>query len=195
MTSSLAVNDIQAKSANSVFEVMGDTADMVRRQKKVERKWDPAKRKYVTENNKEKMIRSESGGWIPLSYRSGKYEKWQEKNKATSMQEGNDDENDGQMPRPSQGKNSTSRFCLLILHCLKMFSSLLRLGSMRLNTHWGKHNLKVFEKERAKPMLDMNLERILKQRKIKEKRKARNQRARKTKKTKVKKKSAKFNKV
>lgn len=64
-------------------------------------------------------------------------------------------------------------------------------GSMRLNTHWGRHNLKVLQKQQ-KPQVDVNLERILKQRKIKEKRRQRN--GRKPSKTKVKKKSAKFNK-
>lgn len=63
---------------------------------------------------------------------------------------------------------------------------------MRLDTHWGKHNLKMYEKQQ-KPLLNINLEHILKQRKIKEKRRARN--GRKLKKDKIKKKSAKFNKI
>ena len=63
---------------------------------------------------------------------------------------------------------------------------------MRLDTHWGRHNLKLHEKQQ-KSLIKIDTRHILKQRKIKQKRRLRN--GRKTNKTKVKKKSAKFNKA
>ncbi|XKL62330.1 hypothetical protein PGB90_002163 [Kerria lacca] len=162
----LNVNDIQARASGAVLDLIGDSSDMMRTQKKIEKKWDPTKKKYVAENNKEKMIKSESGQWIPVSYKSDRYKKWQERNKIINEEENDDDTNDFQKPTSSY--------------------------SMRLDTHWGKHNLKMYEKQQ-KPLLNINLEHILKQRKIKEKRRARN--GRKLKKDKIKKKSAKFNKI
>ncbi len=76
---------------------------MIRTQKKVEKKWDPVKKKYVANNNKEKMIKSESGQWIPVSYKSGRYQKWQEKSKQRAELEDEDDEN---VSKPSTGKFS-----------------------------------------------------------------------------------------
>lgn len=66
-------------------------------------------------------------------------------------------------------------------------------GALRLDTHWGRHNMKVNEKQ-YKP-LRINTEHILKQRTIKEKRRERNRRKPNKKKDKVKKKSTKFNKI
>ncbi|KAK7603245.1 hypothetical protein V9T40_003244 [Parthenolecanium corni] len=160
----LAIDELHAKSSHGILDLIGDSTDMMRNQKRTEKKWDPAKKKYVANNNKEKMIRSESGQWIPASMKSGRYEKWQERTKARQTEE-SDDDDESNKPAPS---------------------------SMRLNTHWSRHNLKVSQKQQ-KPQIDINLERILKQRKIKEKRRQRN--GRKPNKTKFKKKSAKFNKV
>lgn len=100
---SLAINDIQAKSNSGVLDLIGDSTDMMRNQKRTERKWDPAKKKYVVNNNKEKMIRSESGQWIPASMRSGRYEKWQERTKAGKAEE-SDDDDDSNKPAPSMLK-------------------------------------------------------------------------------------------
>lgn len=63
---------------------------------------------------------------------------------------------------------------------------------MRLDTRWGKHNLKLYEKQQ-KRLISIDTAHILKMRKIKEKRRLKN--GRKPNKTKVKKKSAKFNKI
>ena len=63
---------------------------------------------------------------------------------------------------------------------------------MRLDKHWGRHNLKAYEKQQ-KPVIKFDTKHILKQRKIKEKRKLKNRK--KNGKSKVKKKSSKLNKV
>lgn len=97
----LAVNDIHSNSNAAVLDLTGDTADMMKAQKKVDRKWDSTKKKYVASNNKEKMIKSESGQWIPVSYKSDKYAKWQEKSKVRNA-ENSDDEEEAVKPLPGK---------------------------------------------------------------------------------------------
>lgn len=80
---------------------MGDSIDMMRTQKRVEKKWDPTKKKYIASNNKEKMIKSESGQWIPVSYKSNKYEKWQEKSKVKNVEESDEED---ESPKPTSSK-------------------------------------------------------------------------------------------
>ena len=85
------------------MDLLGDSTDMMRNQKRIEKKWDPIKKKYVANNNKEKMIRSESGQWIPVSMKSGRYEKWQERTKARQQAEESDDDDDvSNKPTPSK---------------------------------------------------------------------------------------------
>ena len=67
--------------------------------------------------------------------------------------------------------------------------------SMRLDKHWGRHNLKMYEKQQKAPTRKIDTKQILKQRKIKEKRRALNLKNRKKKGKSKMKKSAKFNKV
>lgn len=95
------MNDIQAKSADAVLDLIGDSTDLMRSQKRVEKKWDPVKKKYIASNNKEKMIRSESGQWIPVSYKTNRYEKWQEKSKSRNIDESDEETADNE-PKPSE---------------------------------------------------------------------------------------------
>lgn len=100
---SLAIDELHAKSSHGILDLIGDSTDMMRNQKRTEKKWDPAKKKYVANNNKEKMIRSESGQWIPASMKSGRYEKWQERTKARQTEE-SDDDDESNKPAPSMFK-------------------------------------------------------------------------------------------
>ena len=61
-------------------------------------RWDVKKKKYVkAEQDEKKKIKTESGVWIPASYKSDRYAKWRERSKLEQQleaeQEGNDDEN------------------------------------------------------------------------------------------------------
>lgn len=85
------MNDVQTASANAVLDLIGDSTDLMRFQKKVEKKWDPVKKKYVANNNKEKMIRSETGQWVPVTYKTNRYEKWQEKSKERILEESDEE--------------------------------------------------------------------------------------------------------
>ena len=95
------MNDIRAASTSAILDLIGDSTDMMKSQKRAEKKWDPLKKKYVASNNKEKMIRSESGQWIPVSYKSNRYEKWQEKSKERSEEE-SDEETKSNVLTPSK---------------------------------------------------------------------------------------------
>lgn len=92
---SLAVDNL--KSSEGILDLMGDSEQSLAKQNSNKRKWDPVSHKYVTaqslQKNQVKKIKSESGHWIPITYKSDRYEKWQEKSKLkNSAAEGNDEE-------------------------------------------------------------------------------------------------------
>jgi len=91
----LAVDNL--KSSEGILDLMGDSEQSLAKQNSNKRKWDPVSHKYVSkqslEKNQVKKIKSESGHWIPITYKSDRYEKWQEKSKLkNSAAEGNDEE-------------------------------------------------------------------------------------------------------
>ena len=50
-------------------------------------RWDAKKKKYVrADANDKKKIKTESGVWIPASYKSNRYAKWKERSKLAQMQ-------------------------------------------------------------------------------------------------------------
>jgi len=93
----LAVDNL--KSSEGILDLMGDSEQSLAKQNSNKRKWDPVSHKYVTaqslEKNQVKKIKSESGHWIPITYKSDRYEKWQEKSKLkNSVAEGNNEEDE-----------------------------------------------------------------------------------------------------
>ena len=72
------------------FEMVGDENSSLRDQKN-RKKWDRRKKKYVQEGgneSKKKMILTESGAYVPASYKSNLYKDWKQKNKVDSMEDG-----------------------------------------------------------------------------------------------------------
>ncbi|CAH1738888.1 ATP-dependent RNA helicase DDX54 [Aphis gossypii] len=164
----LAVDNL--KSSEGILDLMGDSEQSLAKQNSNKRKWDPVSHKYVSkqslEKNQVKKIKSESGHWIPITYKSDRYEKWQEKSKLkNSAAEGNDEEEQ------------------------KKIAPLFR---FKLDTRWGRHNAKLREQQ-SEHRLKLDTKHILKQRIIKEHRRKKNGR-KPVKKDKIRKKSAKFNK-
>lgn len=53
---------------------------------------------------KTKRIRTEEGTWLPATYKSGRYERWQEKQKV-SYKRDDDEEDAGRFNGPKFGKN------------------------------------------------------------------------------------------
>lgn len=106
-------------------------------------KWDRKRKKmvHVDPDGGRKMIRTESGGRVPASYRSGRYEEWRKRN-ATDM--GSDDE----QSQSTNRKKSASEF----------------------RPHWVKHNERVAKKStEAKSKEFKNKQQIVKERLRKDK--------------------------
>lgn len=92
----MAIDEL--KSTDGILDLMGDTEQSLSQQRTNKRKWDPVSHKYVTaqslEKKQVKKIKSESGHWIPMTYKSDRYEKWQEKSKLknSASEENNEEE-------------------------------------------------------------------------------------------------------
>lgn len=85
------------------FDMTGDDDDAVMKLK-TSVKWDRKKKKFVRDDSndpKKKKIRTESGAWIPASYKSNAYKEWQNKNKVDGA---NSDDDDGDKQESSHFK-------------------------------------------------------------------------------------------
>lgn len=80
----LAINSFERQAQNAEFSISNNTqeAHFYPGQKK----WDRIKKKMVSvENPKAGKIRTESGIWIPATYKTGRYADWKEKTKTEDM--------------------------------------------------------------------------------------------------------------
>ncbi|XP_060080406.1 ATP-dependent RNA helicase DDX54-like [Ylistrum balloti] len=78
------------------FDIAGDDDDAVKKLKTSVR-WDRKKKKFVRDDSndpKKKKIRTESGAWIPASYKSNAYKEWQNKNKVDDAEIDHSDDDD-----------------------------------------------------------------------------------------------------
>ncbi|XP_013190195.2 ATP-dependent RNA helicase DDX54 [Amyelois transitella] len=115
----MAVN-FNAGAAAAELGVAADCGAAARAQRGLQR-WDRKRKKmvHVDPDGGRKMIRTESGGRVPASYRSGRYQDWKKRNAAV---DNGDDEDD----RPDPGrKKPVSEF----------------------RPHWVKHNERVAKKK------------------------------------------------
>ena len=82
--------------------------------KKMMMRWDAKKKKYVkadpSEAKNEKKIKTESGVWIPASYKSDRYAKWRERSKLAQMQEAAEDEEDAENDGQNLKKGKRKQF-------------------------------------------------------------------------------------
>ncbi|XP_025833848.1 ATP-dependent RNA helicase DDX54 [Agrilus planipennis] len=151
----LAINNFQKDAIKAQFDLIGDSSEMLQSSKNQIR-WDRKKKKMVAVNPNPKAgkIKTESGAWIPSSYKSDRYAQWKEKTKAAEQEE--DSEDDEQKKQINKFKN--------------------------IKTHWARHNEKVMTKQRKSEL--KTTEQILKARKIAEKKKMRQKKKFKKSKTK-----------
>ncbi|XP_026687684.1 ATP-dependent RNA helicase DDX54-like, partial [Diaphorina citri] len=77
----LSLTDFKQDTSRIALDLVGDSTEMIHKQRQSVRKWDPAKKKYVQVTDDVKMVRSESGGLIRASYKSDRYKRWKDKNK------------------------------------------------------------------------------------------------------------------
>lgn len=142
----LAVNSFNKEADKIQMDLTADNEESQRFQAQI-KKWDRKKKKMVTVNNERKAnkIRTESGVWIPASYKSNRYTSWKEKSKVDAT---NDDDSEEE-PSQMQKLQTTA------------------------NTHWARHNQKL--KEKIKKNIELKRpEQILKARKLLEQRRKRN---------------------
>ncbi|XP_075238579.1 ATP-dependent RNA helicase DDX54 isoform X2 [Lycorma delicatula] len=150
----LAVNNFNQEASKAVLDLTGDTKDALSKKGRARMIWDKKKKKMVGVNNnsKEGKIKSESGAWIPASFRSGRYDQWVAKTKADADEES--EQSDDENSRAKTAQRPTP------------------------HTHWGHHNAKM----NAKVKSDLKRpEQILKARKMQEKKKRMSQRKKKSK--------------
>ncbi|XP_017753416.1 PREDICTED: ATP-dependent RNA helicase DDX54 [Eufriesea mexicana] len=141
----LAVNSFNTEAEKEQMDLTGDNEKSQRLQAQI-KKWDRKKKKIVTINNEQKVkkIQTESGVWIPASYKSNLYSTWKEKSKIHVVD--NDSENES--------------------------SEIKKLQSVPY-THWERHNHKIKEKIKKNNELKRP-EQILKVRKLLEQKRKRN---------------------
>ncbi|XP_008198552.1 ATP-dependent RNA helicase DDX54 [Tribolium castaneum] len=140
----LAINNFHNEASKVALDLTGDSAETMRKSVQA-KKWDRKKKKMVAVPDKRSgKIKTESGVWIPATYKSNRYAQWKEKSKIG--QSNSDDENDE--TGPSGPKLHTEA-----------------------KTHWARHNKKLQQKQRKSEL--KTTDQILKARKIAEKKKNR----------------------
>ena len=81
------------EARKAVLDLTGDDDDSSRAKRNANR-WDAKKKKYIKVSDSEKKkIKTESGVWIPASYKSDRYAKWKERSKV-EHHFNNDDDHD-----------------------------------------------------------------------------------------------------
>ncbi|XP_030385268.1 ATP-dependent RNA helicase DDX54 [Scaptodrosophila lebanonensis] len=77
----LAINSFERQAQNAEFSVV-DRNNTEMKHKPGLKKWDRIKKKMVSvQDPRSNKIRTESGAWIPASFKTGRYNEWKEKSK------------------------------------------------------------------------------------------------------------------
>uniref|UniRef100_A0A914X7N1 RNA helicase n=1 Tax=Plectus sambesii TaxID=2011161 RepID=A0A914X7N1_9BILA len=93
--------DQRAKEAE--MDMTGDTGDDMNKQRQ-QMTWNRKLKRFVGESGNEpskKKIRTEEGTILPATYKSGRYEQWQKKQKMGNQREVSDDEQDDDRQQPA----------------------------------------------------------------------------------------------
>ncbi|CAM1299691.1 DDX54 (predicted), partial [Pycnogonum litorale] len=100
---------------SAVLDLTGDDDRTLKKNKSL-MKWDKKRKRYVNEtgrDTKAKRIKTESGVWIPATYKSDRYKQWKDKQKKDYVDDDNleGEESDGDKKRDSKlhRKNNQSR--------------------------------------------------------------------------------------
>ncbi|KAH8301906.1 hypothetical protein KR044_000497, partial [Drosophila immigrans] len=78
----LAINSFERQARNAEFSVVDRSRTQDTPHKPGLKKWDRIKKKMVSvQDPRSNKIRTESGAWIPASFKTGRYNEWKEKSK------------------------------------------------------------------------------------------------------------------
>ncbi|XP_004518952.1 ATP-dependent RNA helicase DDX54 [Ceratitis capitata] len=96
----LAINSFERQAMNAEFSVIDRDSNTDYRPKPGMKKWDRIKKKMVSvQDPRAGKIRTESGAWIPASFKTGRYSDWKEKSKIEEqLQRENGSDDDGFKP-------------------------------------------------------------------------------------------------
>ena len=99
-------SDFGRDAAAATLDLTGDDDQELRKARSL-MLWDRKKKKFVgQEDKKNKKILTESGVWIPATYKTDRYERWMEKSKVNQNQkdeESSDDDGPGKSSMFSNG--------------------------------------------------------------------------------------------
>jgi len=124
----------------------------------------------VQQNAKAKKIRTESGVWIPATYKTNRYNMWKEKSKISAMND--DDSEEENAPQQKRKLISLLKSDLIQSRYILCIYFICILVHTTGNVHWARHNQKLLDKK-AKDKLKRP-EQILKARKLLERKQQRN---------------------
>jgi len=94
---------------NCQLDIVADEDRHMQKQKDGMKRWDRKLKRFVGQTNDDpakKKIRTEDGIWLPASYKSGRYERWQKKQQFQYQRNDGDEEEGGEAGDDGQG-NST----------------------------------------------------------------------------------------
>jgi len=84
------ISGFEAEANKACLDLTADDGTLMKKKNTIMR-WDAKKKKYVRSDangdENKKRIKTESGVWIPASYKTDRYKKWREKSKLNQMQE------------------------------------------------------------------------------------------------------------
>ncbi|XP_059351601.1 ATP-dependent RNA helicase DDX54-like [Daphnia carinata] len=100
-------SDFGRAAADAVLDLTGDDDQELRKQRSL-MKWDRKKKKFIgQEDVKKRKIRTESGVWIPATYKTDRYERWKGKSKVDQNDPASEDSGDDDK---GGNRNVSSRF-------------------------------------------------------------------------------------
>merc|ERR1712179_262383 len=93
-----AKEGFERQADGAVLDLTGDDSESIRKKSKL-MKWDAKSKKYVKagqDPKDKKKMKTESGTWIPASYKSNRYAKWKASSKINHLE--SDDKDSGGLP-------------------------------------------------------------------------------------------------
>ncbi|XP_045622941.2 ATP-dependent RNA helicase DDX54 isoform X2 [Procambarus clarkii] len=89
--------------ANKVSVELTQDDDSRQRQSNKLHKWNRNKKRFVGTQDQQKRIKTESGVWIPASYKTNRYEKWIEKGQKKNAESSDDENEAGNIDKNGRG--------------------------------------------------------------------------------------------
>lgn len=183
------MSSFEAEASGCILDLTGDD-DAAQRAKKNVMRWDAKKKKYVKANASEdsggigKKIKTESGVWIPASYKSDRYAKWKEKSKFTQLQEQAEEEEHQEGARRGRKRKCLEAGLQITISHFCFWALSGGFQGLPSNHPAMKKAKQAMPKHKRGPKIELKTpEQVLKQRKLQEKKRLKNMKKSKRKKS------------